>query len=345
LYARRSTFAACLALCVTAATACAGSGQDPSGATRIEPATTTAGSSPTAPARSAPPSADPAEVHANELGQIPVLMIHQVVQHPTGDFAQSPAQLRATLEYLASHAYLPITANQLVSGKIDIPAGASPVVLTFDDGLASQFQLRADGTVDPNSAVGVLLAVARKYPGFRPVGTMYVNRSPFGRTDATRELRWLVEHGWEIGNHTDKHENLRSLSSAAVQRAIANQDRLIRTLVPGYQVSTLALPYGIMPEPAALAHRGGASGVTYDYRGVMLVGANPAPSPFAADWDPFNIPRIRSWSGRTDYDEDYWMPRLARSRYVSDGDPARISFPRAAATTLAPAYAARANPY
>jgi peptidoglycan/xylan/chitin deacetylase (PgdA/CDA1 family) len=309
-----------------------------------KPAARTAG--PSVPARS--PSAtpvNPAAVHANELGQVPVLMIHQVEQHPTGDYAQSPAQLRATFEYLASHGYVPVTAAQLVSGEIDIPAGTSPVVLTFDDGSVGQFQLLADGSVDPNTGVGVLLSVAQQHPGFRPVGTMYLNQAPFGLTDATRELRWLVDHGWEIGNHTDKHENLRSLSAAGVQAAIANQDRLIRTFVPGYQVTTLALPYGVMPAPAALAHRGGASGVTYNYQGVMLVGANPAPSPFTTDWDPFNIPRIRSWSGRIAFDEDYWMPRLAGSRYISDGDPTRISFPRSAATTLAPAYAARANPY
>src|SRR5262245_24427619 len=342
---RGTTASACLALCLAASTACAGSGRGPSAAAMIQPPATRVGPSLTTPSQSAMPSADPAEVHANELGQIPVLMIHQVEQHPIGDYAQSPAQLRATLEYLASHGYVPITASELVSGDIDIPSGTSPVVLTFDDGTASQFRLRADGTVDPNSGVGVVLAAAEKYPGFRPVGTVYVNRSPFCKTDATRELRWLVDHGWEIGNHTDQHENLRSLSPARVQRAIANQDRLIRTLVPGYQVTTLALPYGIMPRSAALAHHGRASGVTYNYQGVMLVGANPAPSPFAADWDPFDIPRIRSWSGRTAFDEYYWMPRLARSRYVSDGDPTRISFPRSAATSLAPAYAARANPY
>lgn len=335
---RRTTVAACLALCLAAATGCSGSGGSP-------PRTTATGRPTGPPSQQAMAATNPAAIRANELGQIPVLMIHQVERDPSGDYAQSPAQLHATLEYLATHGYVAITASQLVSGALDIPAGSSPVVLTFDDGLADQFRLRADGTVDPDSGVGVLLAVATNHPGFRPVGTMYVNRSPFGNRDAARELRWLVEHDWEIGNHTDEHENLGSLPPAAVQRAIANQDRLIRELVPDYRVTTLALPFGIMPVPAALAHTGTASGVTYDYQGVMLVGANPAPSPFAADWDPFNIPRIRSWSGRTDYDEDYWMPRLIRTRYISDGDPSRISFPRSAATTLAPAYSARANPY
>jgi peptidoglycan/xylan/chitin deacetylase (PgdA/CDA1 family) len=288
---------------------------------------------------------EPSAVRADELGQIPVLMIHQIEDHPSGDFAQTAAQLRSTLEYLAGHDYVPITAAELVGGDIDVPAGASPVVLTFDDGSANQFQLSADGSVDPDSGVGVVLGVAERHPRFRPVGTMYVNRMPFGKLDASRELRWLVEHGWEVGNHSYGHENLASLPSAAVQKTIADDQRMISKAVPGYGVTTLALPFGIMPERAQLARRGSSGGVRYDYRGVMLVGANPAPSPFAADWDPFNIPRIRSWYGRTEYDEHYWLPKLLRTRYVSDGDPAKVSFPRSAARSLAAPFTTHANPY
>jgi peptidoglycan/xylan/chitin deacetylase (PgdA/CDA1 family) len=174
---------------------------------------------------------------------------------------------------------------------------------------------------------------------------MYINQMPFGRPDATKELRWLVEHGWEVGNHTYGHDNLSQLSPAAVQETIAEEHRLIETAVPGYAVSTLALPFGAMPERPELARRGSSGGVKYDYQGVMLVGANPAPSPFAADWDPYNIPRIRSWHGKTDHDEDYWMPKLADIRYVSDGDPSRISFPRAEEGNVSEAFAARAVAY
>jgi peptidoglycan/xylan/chitin deacetylase (PgdA/CDA1 family) len=346
LLARPIQVSACLVLCLAAAAGCGRPADHPVAvpagvaAASVAPAASPASTAPASPAGPAP-----AAVHANELGQVPVLMIHQVEQRPQGEFAQSPAQLRATLEYLATHGYLPITAAELVTGEINIPAGTSPVVLTFDDGLAGQFRLLPDGRVDPLSGVGVLLAVAAQHPGFRPVGTMYVNRLPFGKLDPTRELHWLVDHGWEIGNHTYRHDNLGSLPPARVQQAIADQDRYLDTLVPGYPVTTLALPYGIMPKRAELAHRGSASGVSYDYRGVMLVGANPAPSPFAANWDPFNIPRIRSWSGRIDFDEHYWLPRLEQTRYVSDGDPSRISYPRSDQTPVAKPVAARAHPY
>jgi peptidoglycan/xylan/chitin deacetylase (PgdA/CDA1 family) len=307
----------------------------------------TTASSPAA-ASAVPAAASPSAVPgrpANELGEIPVLMIHQVEPHPMGDYAQTPGQLRARLEYLASNGYVPITAAELVRRDIPIPSGASPVVLTFDDGYANQFRLLPDGSVDPQTAVGVVLSVRQRHPQFRAVGTMYVNRAPFGAADAGPELRWLVDHGWEIGNHTSTHANLGNLSAAGVQKAIAEEQHDITTAVPGYQVTTLALPFGVMPTNPALAHRGSSGGQSYDYGGVMLVGANPAPSPFAADWDPFNIPRIRSWHGRTNYDEAYWMPRLAQTRYVSDGDPGKVTYPRSTTVTIAKAFAGRANPY
>ncbi len=291
------------------------------------------------------PSTDPSTVHADELGQVPVLMVHQVEQHPSGDYAQTPAQLTATLEYLARQNYVAITAADLVTGELDVPAGASPVVLTFDDSYPDQFTLRSDGTVDPDCAVGVVRAVAAAHPRFRGVGTMYVNHTPFGSHRPARELTWLRDHGWEIGNHTETHADLSTLSSSAVQGEIGREQLAISRAVPGYQVRTMALPFGSMPGNATLAHRGSWQQVRYRYLGVMLVGANPAPSPFSTDWNPYAIPRIRSWHGRIDMDEHYWLPRLTRNRYVSDGNPHVISYPRTSSVTMARAFRHEANPY
>jgi hypothetical protein len=43
----------------------------------------------------------------------------------------------------------------------------------------------------------------------------------------------------------------------------------------------LALPFGARPEPTELSLRG----TGYDYAGALLVGANPAPSPYSATFD------------------------------------------------------------
>src|SRR5690606_26047153 len=71
------------ALICAAATACGAS----------EPA-----SADTPPSTSAPPPPpappDPAAVGADELGEVPILMYHQVTAEPAGEYDQSPAELR-----------------------------------------------------------------------------------------------------------------------------------------------------------------------------------------------------------------------------------------------------------
>ena len=82
--------------------------------------------------------------------------------------------------------------------------------------------MRADGTVKPNTAVGIMLDFARKHPGFVPAGTFYVNREPFGGVQESAELlRWLVKNGFELGNHTHDHLPLRDMNDKEVQRQLA----------------------------------------------------------------------------------------------------------------------------
>ncbi|MEU3778885.1 hypothetical protein AB0F11_37925 [Streptomyces sp. NPDC032472] len=44
---------------------------------------------------------NPAEVGANELGQVPVLMYHQLTEDPASVYDRTPADFRAELERLA----------------------------------------------------------------------------------------------------------------------------------------------------------------------------------------------------------------------------------------------------
>src|SRR5918999_3760772 len=278
----------------------------------------------------APAPVDPAQVRANELGRIPVLMYHRIVAAPTSVFDRTPEDFRAELERLAREKYVPITTAELAAGKIDIPAGTHPVVLTFDDGDPTQITLGPDGTPAPGSAVRILLDVAAAHPGFRPVASIYVNAEPFGGGAAgAATLRWLHDNRFEIGNHTFGHTNLRTASAEKARQDIARGDTAIRQAVPGYKPATLALPFGARPRDPELASRGPG----YDYSGVLLVGANPAPSPFAEEFAPRAIPRIRSQGpdgSEAEFGSTVWLDKLAASpgtRYTSDGNPAVISYP------------------
>ncbi|WP_145737104.1 polysaccharide deacetylase family protein [Saccharopolyspora dendranthemae] len=295
-----------------------------------------------APPPAPPPPPDPAAVGANELGDVPVLMYHRITPTPSSVYDRTPGDFRAELERLVHEDYVPVTATEYASGKIDIPAGKHPVVLTFDDGSTSQFTVDPAGNPAPESAVGILLSVAQANPGFRPVATMYVFNPPFEEPTGRRSLTWLHDNGFEIGNHTVNHPNLGKVSSAEAQQEIAGMQRVITDAVPGLRVDSIALPLGMHPDEEPLAADGSADGVTYHHTSVMLVGSNPAPSPFTTDFDPTNIPRIRS-QGPAGEDAGYgstaWLDKLAaapESRYTSDGDPAKTSAPNSVTTQPSP---------
>lgn len=297
------------------------------------------------------PAPDPAAVKADELGAVPVLMYHQIVDHPKSVYDRTPQDFRAELERLAREHYVPVTAHEFSSGHIDIPAGTHPVVLTFDDSTASQFHLDAEGRPAKGTAVAILQDVAQRHPRFRATATFFVNADPFAVRGGHKPLRWLAGHGFEIGNHTLHHTGLGTVGSAAVQQAIASNQKAIAEAVPKVEVRSLALPNGSMPDERKLAMKGAADGVHYSYEGVYLVGANPAPSPFAADFDPNAIPRIRS-GGPAQPDANFtsaaWLDKLADgtvTRYTSDGDPDRVSFPKAEQAKLSPGHRKDANPY
>ncbi|MEX2549417.1 MAG: polysaccharide deacetylase family protein [Nitriliruptoraceae bacterium] len=303
----------------------------------------------------AAPPVDPAEVGADELGTVPVLMYHRLLEDGGGDYDLTAEQFRGELEWLFDNGYIPVHTRDLARGEIDIPAGTSPVVLTFDDSTREQAWLTEDGELHPDSAIGILIEVAGRYEDVEPAASLYVITSSLfgGGSDGPDVLAALHEAGMEIGNHTHNHPNLSSLSGAEVQHELALNVATVRELVDGAEVDTLSLPLGIFPEDRSLAVTGSSEAGDYAHDGILLVGAEPAPSPFAPGFDPAAIPRVRSspsWDGGDpDWGSAFWLEQLDgdgdRRRYVSDGDPDTISFPSARADELDPTFTDRANPY
>ncbi|MBA0125144.1 polysaccharide deacetylase family protein [Haloechinothrix sp. YIM 98757] len=338
-----------IALLVLVLAACSPAAQDVSpGKTSTQHAEP---STPRSPASTTPPEPDvnPADVGANELGEIPVLMYHRILPDGGGEYDLTPDEFRAELAYLHEHDYHPIRTVDLVRGEIDVPAGTTPVVLTFDDSTREQFGMSGDDEVDSDSAVGILLEFAEEHSDFTPTGSFYVVGSLFGGTAerGKKLLRQLHEWGFEIGNHTISHANLSRLGASEVQAELAAGAAHIHDAVPDAEVATMSLPHGASPAEPELAQYGSHDGQEYRHEGILLVGSNPAPSPFATEFDPVAIPRIRSGPDG-DLESGYWFEIFEREperRYVSDGDPSTISFPEERSEELAPEFADRANPY
>lgn len=293
------------------------------------------------------------QVGANEAGLVPVLMYHRIMKKRLASIDRTPSQVRQELERLARDGYVPITAQEFVTGRIHIPAGKHPVVLTFDDGHPSHFALGDDGLPVKDTAVGIIYQVAKRYPGFRPVATFWVNSQPFGlrgERDQARAVRWLASRGFEVANHTWSHSYLPGLSKKRIAEQLVRIERLLKKLGTGPS-DTLALPFGAMPAKRSTVQSGKWDGTKFAFKGVFLAGAQPSSSPFAEDFDWRAIQRVQSNGKKGEcrrWCSQYWLEWLNKHpsrRYTSDGDPEHISVPRGLRGNIGHEWKQRINAY
>jgi peptidoglycan/xylan/chitin deacetylase (PgdA/CDA1 family) len=279
-------------------------------------------------------------IGANEMGQVLVLMYHLIDTKET-EWTRTPENLRKDIALLKSEGFYPINARDLASGNIDIPAGKSPVVLTFDDSSPGQYRILSDGSVDPNSAVGILQEAVQE-GGWAPRASFFClldvtpkERILFGQPDRQQEkLRNLVDWGYEVGSHTVTHLDLKKASTDEAKKQLAQSQATLDQLIGGgYAVSSISIPFGDYPASDSMIASGEYDGMTYSYSAGLALGGEPCASPFSSDFNALHIPRIR---GSANYITDAiaQFKKHPELRYVSDGDPTTVSAPADLATAL-----------
>jgi peptidoglycan/xylan/chitin deacetylase (PgdA/CDA1 family) len=279
-------------------------------------------------------------IGANELGEIPVLL-YQDVSADGGTGVRMPADLAKDIALLKSEGFEPVNLRDLASGNIDIPAGTSPVVLTFDDSTIGQYNILDDGTLDPQSAVGILQA-AVEASGWAPKATFYClidvtskDKELFGQPDRQQEkLRNLVDWGYEVGSHTVSNLNLQKAAPENVQKELGESQQKLQELAgSGYQVTSLSVPSGAYPDDKGLLSAGSYDGKAYSYSSAVTLGGTLCFSPFSTLFDPMRIPRI-TVTGNNLRDAIEQLKADRELRYISDGDPTIVSAPAALAEQL-----------
>ena len=132
------------------------------GLTRSQPVKVKAHSNIPAPARRAArlvkqlrpplPPAQLAALHADEAGHIPILMYHAIgaparkgVRYDTQGLNIAPETFRKQLALMYAAHWRPVNMRDVLTAHIDVPAGMTPVVLTFDDARGTQFHYLPDG--------------------------------------------------------------------------------------------------------------------------------------------------------------------------------------------------------
>lgn len=284
-----------------------------------------------------------AQDNINELGRVPVMMYHGIVNKKSSEtsytggnvdkdgYNRTVEAFKEDLEFYYQNGYRMIRAIDYVNGIIDVPYGKSPIVLTFDDGSANNIKVNGiseDGEIiiDENSAVGVLESFKKKYPDFNVTATFFVNGSLFQQSEYDEKiLKWLVENGYDIGNHTKTHVNFSNASTNESEEEVGFVYNKLDAIIPDKYVKLVALPFGspYKKTHANFSHiiNSNYNGINYETVSTFRVGWMPDYSPFSKDFDKEFIMRVRAYDNNgVDFDIDASFRILEKNRYVSDGN-------------------------
>jgi len=280
-----------------------------------------------------------AQYKPNELGEIMVLMYH-TIDNSGGDYSTTADDFRHDLQWLYDHDFYVIPIHDYITNTIKAPAGKRPVVLTFDDGSISQFNYIVDAAgnkrIDPNCAVGILEDFFTKHPDFGRGGLFAIlPLAPFAWPDGDAQVpyeqekvKWLLDHGYEVGNHTVNHIYMNEHTTPEIEKELADADEMMWKFDPRAQEEVIVVPFGTYPAHGDTSFFSGfdLNGKHYAFKAALNVGANPGYSPVDSDYDPMWIPRIRGSRDQIDMWFDF-AEQNPGIMYVSDGNPDTITVP------------------
>ena len=275
----------------------------------------------------------------NEAGKIMVLMYHNIGDEEE-EWVRTPDNFKKDMETLYEKGYRPISLTEYVSGNITTEQGFTPVVITFDDGNLNNFEYMEDGSIRGDSAVGLLMGFHEEHKDFPLEATFFLyGERPFRQNDMVSEkLNFIVENGMDIGNHTKEHNSFKKASMEEIQEQIGAEAQFLETELnrSGYQINTMALPFGERPKDEALMNylaKGSYNGVSYENVAILNVGWNPAYSPYDSKFDHTSIPRIRASEMKVDnvglYNYLSYFDKHPEEKFISDGVAEVITIPEA----------------
>ena len=283
----------------------------------------------------------------NELGKVPIMMYHGIrekTSNSTGTvggnvdkdgYNRTQEAFREDLEFYYENGYEMIRLDDYINGIVKASYGKSPIILTFDDGNEDNIKVtglddKGNIIIDKNSAVGILEEFKKKHPDTNVTATFFVNGGIFNQSEYNDKiLKWMVENGYDIGNHTQTHLDIKKSSGDRVQKEIAYVYDKLEKVIPGKYVKIIALPFG---SPYVKTHDNfkyvlstSYNGKTYETEAALRVGWEPEVSCFDKDFDKTFLKRCRAYDNNgKEFDIDMVFNMLKKSKYISDGNPDTI---------------------
>lgn len=279
----------------------------------------------------------------NELGRIPIMMYHGIKNMKNNEtdyiggnvdkdgYTRTAEAFRNDLNTYYEKGYRMIKLSDYINGNIDVEYGYSPIILTFDDGNENNIKvtgLDSDGNIiiDPNSAVGILEEYKKKYPDYNVTAIFFITNNLFNQPEYdSKIIEWLVDNGYEVGNHTKGHNNFTKIDSDKTQEVVGFMYNKLDSIIGNRYSKIVALPFG---SPYNKSHEnykyiinGSYNGIEYETIAALRVGWEPEVSPFNKDFDRTFLKRCRAYDNNgVDFDIEMTLRILDKNRYVSDGD-------------------------
>ncbi len=279
----------------------------------------------------------------NELGKVPIMMYHGIREknsNSTGTvggnvdkdgYNRTPEAFRNDLQLYYDSGYQMIRLKDYIDGNIDVEYGKSPIILTFDDGNEDNIKVtgideKGKIIIDKNSAVGILEEFKESHPDFNVTATFFVNGSLFNQPEYNEKIvKWLIENGYDIGNHTQNHLDIKKATGDQVQKEIVYVYNELEKLIPGKYVKIIALPFGSPysrdNENYKYVLSSSYDGKSYETEAALRVGWEPEVSCYDKDFDKTFLKRCRAYDNNgEEFDIEMVFNNLKTTRYVSDGN-------------------------
>ncbi len=168
--------------------------------------------------------------------EVPILMYHDVeappAEAPFPELHVDARDFADQMSWLAGRGYTAVTIDQVAEAWYrggSLPA--KPIVLTFDDGFASHFDVARPVLADHG------------WPGVLMLQVMSGKGLPEGGAISPKQVEKLIAGGWEIGSHTITHADLTTIDGTQLESEVARSRDALREQF-GIPVNHLCFPAG-----------------------------------------------------------------------------------------------------
>lgn len=286
------------------------------------------------------------EKKVNELGKVPIMMYHGIVLEKETKYVggnvdkngynRTSNAFREDLEFFYQNGYRMVRLIDYVNGNIKTELGLSPVIITFDDGNQNNFNVlgkdeNGNLKIDPDCAVGILEEFKRKYPDYNVTATFFLMNGLFNQKEYDEEImKWLIEHDYDIGNHTTNHADFTKIGIDKTKEVVGKMYQKLESILGDKYVPIIALPYG---SPYKKTHsnyvhilKGSYNDFEYETLAALRVGWDSEVSPFDKNFDRTFLKRCRAYDNNgVEFDIKMVFKNLESSRYISDGNSNTIT--------------------